>query len=456
MSRVRRLLLHSLGLLAGGSLSLAFGPAMRTIPRDEGPVADSAPVLSSRILQRVVKTFDFDEERLGNFELTPMHWTPLRAPGFPAFLQARLDKTCGAGAAPCMQLALNGGSVAARYEARDIPVHPRSDYLITARVRTDRLVHARAYLSAVFLDRALNEIAGTQQFSLRCGGDRATGWQTVQVRLSGGVSDARWISLTAWLTQPAARGEKPGGLRPIEQADAVGSAWFDDITVMRLPRVALRGMTAGVPILPAHDAALLVEWSDVEVSDLSATLDVTATDGPVVLRRALETPAEMNGPMTVPLGSLSPGAYRATLVVRSADGEIGRAEQPFLVDPGDLPGGPSRAGNWLGLSVDPRVQEQHAADVGRLCDWVGAGTIKLPIWTADTPQGSGAAASEAGDMLRRLKSAGCDVVATLVDLPDWLRARLPSDAHALPAACWRATRRSVTRRCPRSCCSSPG
>src|SRR5207248_2743908 len=62
------------------------------------------PLISSRIERRVVKSFDFDESRLGNFELTPMNWSRHVGEGFPRYLQARFDRAVGHTAAPSLRL----------------------------------------------------------------------------------------------------------------------------------------------------------------------------------------------------------------------------------------------------------------------------------------------------------------------------------------------------------------
>src|SRR5437588_4841363 len=198
--------------------------------------SSSDPLITSRIERRVVKSFDFDETSLGNFESGPMNWARHVGQGFPRYLAGRFDRNLGHAAAPSLRLSLMGGNVGTVYEGRDIPVHPRSDYRVVAWVRPDRLKYARAYFTACYLDRAMQKIESSERRSVPIGGDGNSDWHEIVIDLPGGTDDARWIGLGCWVLQPEQPPEQP---RPIRLEDMSGGAWFDDVTVLRLPCTAI-------------------------------------------------------------------------------------------------------------------------------------------------------------------------------------------------------------------------
>ncbi len=134
------------------------------------PATSAAPVASSPLPgSRVVKTFDFEETRLGNFESIPMFWSKVVGRGYPAYSSGGFDRTVYRSANSSFKLETNGGSVAYRFTPppeQAITVRPESDYYILAFVRTSELKHARADLAAWFADDQGNLIPSTEVHSL--------------------------------------------------------------------------------------------------------------------------------------------------------------------------------------------------------------------------------------------------------------------------------------------------
>src|SRR4051812_24536976 len=86
-------------------------------------------------VKRVVRTFDFEERRLGNVEELPMHWAKVEGPGMPHYVNGRLSTDLAHSGQYSFRLDLNGGSVAYRYAANRIRVLAGAHYRIEALVR---------------------------------------------------------------------------------------------------------------------------------------------------------------------------------------------------------------------------------------------------------------------------------------------------------------------------------
>src|SRR5262249_26362484 len=93
---------------------------------------------------RILKRFDFAEQKRGTFESFPSGWRPIYGPGYPRFLEARFDLDSGHEAAPCFKFPLGGGSVGASYQFPDIPANPACEYRVTGWIRTENLIHGSA------------------------------------------------------------------------------------------------------------------------------------------------------------------------------------------------------------------------------------------------------------------------------------------------------------------------
>ncbi|MEE8171128.1 MAG: hypothetical protein V3T70_11335, partial [Phycisphaerae bacterium] len=354
-----------------------------------GPFAQAAPpdLDSAEYAGRVVKTFDFDERSLGNFETIPMHWAMHRAPGFPKYLKAEFDEAVGRAAPPSFRLELLGGSVAATYEGRDVPVHPGSDYRIIAWVRPDRLRFAGAYLSAFYRDKDLQPIEATERIGRPIEGPAARdGWRRIVIDLPGGVSAARWIGLSAWVRQPRT---DPGDAapRPIRRMDVHGGAWFDDITVLRLPRIQLdfnRDPTLfddGEPII------LNVRFEAADDAALEGRLTGRDIDDRIVRTESLRSRGADGVINAVDLSDLPLGWYQAEATLRNASSELTRQTVAFArLLSYETPA--SAAHRVIGILMPDWADGDREATrdlIGRL----DVGAVKAPLWTADRAPNQG-------------------------------------------------------------------
>src|SRR6478752_1162694 len=81
-------------------------------------------------VSRVLRTFDFEERRLGNVEDLPMNWVKVRGPGLPHYNNGRLSRERAHGGRYSFQFDIDGGSLAYSYGSGQIPVMRGAHYRI--------------------------------------------------------------------------------------------------------------------------------------------------------------------------------------------------------------------------------------------------------------------------------------------------------------------------------------
>src|SRR3954454_5436900 len=101
---------------------------------------------------RVLRTFDFEERRLGNVEDLPMNWTKVEGSGLPHYVNGRLTTDRARSGKYSFRFDLNGGSLVCRHDAGSIKVQPGAHYRVEGYVQTTVLESARARLTAYVVD----------------------------------------------------------------------------------------------------------------------------------------------------------------------------------------------------------------------------------------------------------------------------------------------------------------
>jgi hypothetical protein len=319
-----------------------------------------APAMAGQhdaVLQRVVRRFDFEERKLGNFEPMPMHWFRVKGPGFPHYTGIGFDRTTAASLETSLKLQLNGGSAAVVLEAGTLPAIPQARYLVTANVRTDKLRNSRARLTAVFINQYSKVLAATQRSTapIRTDGQ----WQQVQIQLPDAPEQAAWIILRLELLQAdqfdippfALPGAAPPGAatsaaapkgrsHSVLEQDIHAVAWFDDICVYQLPLINLHVDTAVKKDAPHPDEDLNVirlpdrpilhaRVHDVTGSILTARLTLYDAAGRQVGQQVRPLDTQHPGQWTWQPDLPALGHYRAILHVLYDATVVAVTEIPF-------------------------------------------------------------------------------------------------------------------------------
>ena len=354
-----------------------------------GRANQSALSKSGRSGDRVIRLFDFNERPQGNLEPVPMLWTRHESPGFPSYAVGRFDLDTGYDSPPSFYLESRGRSCAYHYRGLDIDAEPHTDYRIAARIKPDRLTYARAYISAYLLDADGVKIDGTERRSRFVdGASNAEQWQDVSVRLLGNVDGAYSIGLAVWVVQRSEWWFGAQPLKHIDHKDVHGGAWFDDISVYRLPSVDLSTTAAAAGNIYAADAIpiLLVRGGDSSFRELQTRLTVRDAAGRIVRREqiGLTQPAESRT-RQIELSALPPGAYHAHL---SVDIEQGKTIDRYLTFINLAPelDNDHRLKSRYGVILDPEVGRDWSID-GAMLASVGVKNVKVPLMSEMPSEG---------------------------------------------------------------------
>jgi len=397
---------------------LALAASAQAAPDTPGPSADGR--ITSRLEDRIIKSFDFDERKVGNYESMPRYWRQIRESGYPRFLEPRFDYEVGHTAPPSLRFTLAGGNLGAAYLAKDIDVHPNADYQITAWIRPSGLIHAGAYVTAYYLDHALRKIEASERSSLMVRGAGADEpWVLVTIHLPGGFENARWLGLSCRLEQMSERSVSADELRPIYYRDVHATAWFDDITILRLPRLTLELGAPGNVFTRQQALTCTARVADTDGAGLSSTLNISDADGLDIDTRVVPVVAlDEPGPV-LSLQNLASGWYRAVLSVRICDAITLRREQSFIRLNADLPTAKERRPGF-GIILDPtaKLSTNVHLDLLRL---LGPGEVKVPLWRRDMGEDVIVKGDpHLDDLLRVLHGDGMTLAAVLEDPPETL------------------------------------
>ena len=332
-------------------------------------------------LSRIVHHFDFDERAAGNLEDIPKYWLPFRPPRFPQFTYGGFDFKFGRNAPPSFHLGCNGRSVAYHYTGPETRVRANSAYRIEAFIHPDRLKHARACLSAHFLDRHGYPILDTLVRSRYLGNpSEPTGWSRVELYLPAAPPEAATVALTAWVLQKSTWGSGMSSRRHIPHVDVHAGAWFDDITIHTVPRMNISTAAPGNVFTPDGPQELHIVLADHADIGLEGHLTVTAADGTPVKQRDIPV---MTGGLVeasvIPVDHLPPGWYHAQLEVRADEVVIASRRLAFAKLASLHRAGGANA-RPFGVVVGPHGRSDVDTELA-LLRHQAARSVKLPVWT---------------------------------------------------------------------------
>ncbi|MFK7760143.1 MAG: hypothetical protein AB8C13_09365 [Phycisphaerales bacterium] len=325
-------------LLVGAALAVFAGSSQGWQSKD---VQDGGKITRPAFSGRVVRAFDF-EEQYSNPLPVPRGWiraqhdpeVPRDRPSFPIWNGAKLDYASPAfSGTGTVMLPTLGGSTSLILRHGELTVFPNADYLISARVRTDGLKHARARMVATIIDRAGNDIPGSRVSS---GLAQTRGeWELLSISIDGTGPDAAFVRLELELLQPE---EQPRSrrLKPftVWSQDYTGAAWFDDVVIAQVPMIGLSTGTPGNMVASDESPSLKMSVRDLTGDDLSSYVRVFDASGHLVDehgsgsgrgadRLVMDWTPELSGF----------GWYSAVLDVLSGGTLVGRKELSFIWQP---------------------------------------------------------------------------------------------------------------------------
>jgi hypothetical protein len=379
-----------------------------------------ATAVHAQEADRTLRTIDFEERRLGNPEELPMHWTKVEGIGMPHYVTGRLTNGRARSGRYCFHFELNGGSIVYRYDPRQVSVRSGAHFRVQTYVKTTALAHARARLTAYFVDIDRQPIISSIRHSeLYSAKSEDQPWHALHVELTA-TPAAHGLAIELELLQPAEYSPRRLGKHTIFPQDFRGSAWFDDVTVSQVPQVRMSTGRPGNLFLRGQPLTLAVQVNDRSTDDLAAQLVVVDAKSETVYQRsgALDiATAENLGPgqkrMRLALPDLLPGWYQASLEMTSRGRYVGRHTLDFILLADDSHN--FRPDDRFGvIATDlPFAGWEELPDVLPL---LSAGRVKLAVWTkqADIQQ---ADAERFDRLLISLKELGITPTACLLEPP---------------------------------------
>jgi len=361
-----------------------------------------------------------------------MYWIPMRRPDFPRYASGGFDANVGHDAPPSFHLSCEGRSVAFVYSGAATRVRTNSEYRVEGFVRSDRLVHARACLSAHWIDKDGKDLADSLVRSGFVGGPNdGDGWVHVELRLPPAPPTAHTVGLVAWVLQEAQWNPDAPGLRRILNTDVHAGAWFDDLRVVRMPRMELGTSSRANVLSPRSPQELHVLLADPDDSSLVGRVTITDVEDRVVaahpVRVVLDAFAE---PRRISVRDLPPGLYRAVFDVFAGETPIAREEVTFaMLAP--LAERAETTARSFGVSLEASSLREPAAEAVLLREQL-VRSAKIPVWTADfsrrfDPERGGAVEKS----LRELTHSGFALTGVLAAAPLDLARRRDSDTDTL-------------------------
>ncbi|HEX2974198.1 MAG TPA: hypothetical protein VHP11_17825, partial [Tepidisphaeraceae bacterium] len=338
------------------------------------------------VANRILRMFDFEERRLGNPEELPMHWAKVEGEGMPHYVNGQLATDRARNGKYSFRFDLNGGSLVYRYDAKRIKVYPRSNYRVEGYVQTTVLAHARARLSAYFVDVDGKPIASSVQHSeLYAAQNPEEPWKHLQVELSTDNLPADTLVVELELLQPVLYAPGSLGSQTLHPQDIRGTAWFDDVMVSQVPQVWMSTDRPGNVFRRDEALNLEVVVSDRSTDDLAAQLVIRDANGKIVYQRsgALDMQAaESLGPsqkkMRLILPPLTPGWYEARLVMTSQGQFVGQQmlDLVLLADNAPHP----RPDDRFGI-IATDLPFDGWSELPEILPVMGAGRVKLAVWS---------------------------------------------------------------------------
>ena len=384
---------------------------------------------------RVVKAFDFEEQDINPLPV-PLGWVraqddpavPRVRPGFPIWNLAKLDYESPAFAGDgSIMLPTNGGSTSLLLRYGELSVFSNADYLVSARVRTEGIVHAGARIVATLLDQRGQPLDATRVESslVRSEGE----WTQIAIELEGLDPRAAFMQIELLLLQPEQQKKHKSLPFKVWQQDFDGAAWFDNLIVAQLPRLEI---TTGAPgnIIASEtspDLHILVRdltgeqiYANLRIFDVHSKLvqaEVLNDDGRRVQRR-YET--DLPGF----------GWYRAVIEVFADSRIVGVRTLDFIWAPPDQH--QQRSGIF---SIEtPLTNEKLAQATPALVTGAGVDRVALRIWDENTTLEDLDPDGLRFNIIDWLLSAGTQVSFTLAHLPQPLATTLAVDPEEVLGA----------------------
>jgi hypothetical protein len=346
---------------------------------------------------------------------------PRERPGFPIWNGAVLDYRSPAYAGiGSVKLPTNGGSTSLMLRHGELSIFPNADYLVSARIRTQGLDHARARIVAVLLDQLGNPIKSSRTRSelVQTNGD----WHQVSIEVEGLDPAAAFMQLELQVLQPEQQITDDALAFQVWEQDFEGGAWFDNLIVAQLPRLEISTGTPGNIIESDTPPPLKLTVRDLTGDHIHALMRVFDVHDNLIDERVVSEGTRSVARESTP--SLPGyGWYRALLEVYVDGRMVGVRTLDFIWAP--LPTSPRGSGMFAVDSslTDPKLLYATPA----LIDGTRVNRASVRVWDLDTRESDLQDEAPLFQTLETLLRNGTDLQFQLARLPKPLATQIASD-----------------------------
>jgi hypothetical protein len=430
--QLRWLLRSRCALVIGAMAALTQAPAQDGQP--ERPAA----------ARRIVAQFDFDKPE--PFAL-PRYWDMAQdgsaagpRPGFPVFNGAEHDMSIAYRGGGSVRVFTRGGSACLRLNTGVVPVFSETEYLISAKARTRGLTRAKAGLVARYLDKSGQPLPGTEVRSelIATSGDQ---WHLLSAPLRSAEPAAAYVQVDLDILQPE-QFEKPElGPHQLWPNEFPGEAWFDDVTVVQLPRVTVTTDSGTNLIRGGPPPKIKVSIRDLTGETVTGRLTIQDAAGRLVDEQLRDPDAGLVSWNWQP-NLTRYGWYRATMELSTQDRRVGGTHVDFVWMPDDRTGrgavrestGPlGRDRQRFGIALDDLPSESRSL-LPSLLAIIDSGSVTIPVWTPEqNPEAVRDLAMQLVALVSELKAGWQDVAFALPRIPRELAESAKLEPEDLPS-----------------------
>jgi hypothetical protein len=336
---------------------------------------------------------DFEDAADRDYDGWPDGWIRRRSRELPEFLRvgivpegaSALTHPMGEGRGEgeslpagnrCLQIELDGGGAVVSCPA--VPVSSHFSFVLTLRIKTAGLTSDAAWASLALLDAEGNVLQSHDSQPLTAAAD----WQHVRIGPIAAVNRRAAAAIVSLHLRPTGKRE-----------DLTGSAWFDDVRIVRLPRMLLSPNVPG-GLYPSRDTAELVcEVSGIRVRNPQVRFELFDQTGQSLAehRRPLLSAADVakgaeaglpeegyagRAKWRPPLPGFGFYRVQATLLSEQNDEVLLDRTQTFAV----VRPLPPPARSVFGWTLDGQEQPYAFGPLATLLAQAGLGWAKMPVW----------------------------------------------------------------------------
>ncbi len=371
----------------------------------------------------VVEIFacDFEEDRDANYDRWPDQWTRQTGPGYPRYLRVEIEEDCEQPDNQCLGLHLDGGAAAAM--SPPIRVSPFYSYLATCRLRTEDLRGHAATLQITAFDDQGEIISQVSTPPYR----KADKWTRIQIGpWTSSDEDVRYVVLSVHL-------------EPDSGSDLFGAAYFDDVTLARVPHISLAANAPlhwytdpTAPTITCRISGIQSPEVRVQFRVLDALDRCLASEEKVLVFNSPASsdnnePPGRDGQITWRPPLSANGFYRVTASVQLTEKTALERSLTLIV----YPPLEERSGGDFGWSFPEGDARISIRSVATLAEFAGLGWIKFPVWFAANDK---VRADELAWLAERMSRQNIQMVGILDTPPPSPADANRPDSGRLPAA----------------------